>query len=944
MSVSLPTEVATFHFDLNHVAHLKEHGTFTMRGDGRGRVLVAHNDETRAEAARENMAFAAMTPEHQARFTHFLTDLETPASEVAWRWISYESHDPDAITEDAALHFQHCSSEHVHYAAEALRRDTGQAVPTRHGDAVPMANDDTHGDMHVAASRLVTPISTALTIVMQHPNLANQVCKQHHYIQLKVAGITGMTALWQYISNNTPGPGVLEPWYTQKVSRDLQGNILSPYDKIKDKTNTNIVWPKNSDHVAVVPMHDLSPGLAKVATPVIQQAVKLIAADPAVKGTNWNTQHGVLLKERTRQPAKPSLQLPELESAAADWALKNITSQYGLTLYDDSLKYSGSTLSFAVKNWPNRGLGVHWQPFDVNNKPLAEPAWIKLIGSGVTIFGAPGGLLTAKSTVSMTLPAEATQASVYFGGIGQAPFDMRLDEAGIIFTSIVSYGVPVVLMITSVGVQSNAAYIKAFGGPAVVNALISVVKGFFVPIFSGVATGNMSFGKILASAVEFIPGVIFGALFTNAMTAAAAAIVGAQVTTTELLEQVPFVGWVLKVASLVAGAADLIATSVEIGLSPATYTIEAKRSMALDVQVKPDPTKSLGHELPTWPKSADHYVITVQYKGGTTLRKAGAIPEGASDPISVAFSKATNDALPSAPGQQFQILAAVYSKTNWMAGQWISGWIDAVPTDGNSRSEAGAIIERLVPLTADTTYSQYQQLAYDGTSSSYVWEGLTFSLGGALSTDLAAGTVNAAIIDAFRGKGVRLATTSSVAVESSTSWKLTDPETLVTYSIALVDIIADGKKVGSELEVNNETNPRPSGTAHDLPTQHVSALTDITINDLAYKLGYCYLADNQNMPVDYGSTPTSQAMYQFENISTLADPQAGMKTPTRGFSSQPYISYDQFGPTGLLQLKPAGGFQDELNKLTTAGPVPADIATAFAAAGRPFPLMQRRSW
>ncbi len=67
----------------------------------------------------------------------------------------------------------------------------------------------------------------------------------------------------------------------------------------------------------------------------------------------------------------------------------------------------------------------------------------------------------------------------------------------------------------------------------------------------------------------------------------------------------------------------------------------------------------------------------------------GRADAGADDGlIETTFSKLTGDELPSAPGEQFQIIAAVYSNTNWMAGQWISGWIEAVPTDGDSRSRA----------------------------------------------------------------------------------------------------------------------------------------------------------------------------------------------------------------------------------------------------------------
>ncbi len=119
-----------------------------------------------------------------------------------------------------------------------------------------------------------------------------------------------------------------------------------------------------------------------------------------------------------------------------------------------------------------------------------------------------------------------------------------------------------------------------------------------------------------------------------------------------------------------------------------------------------------------------------------------------------------------------------------------------------------------------------------------------------------------------------------------------------------------------------------------LANQDVQGLLDVSINNLAYKLGYCYLAQNQNLPVDYGSTNQSSAMYLFESISTLANPGDGMLAPTRGFSVQPYISYDQFGPAGLFALDPADKYMNELN---AGGPVPTDIGNIFTMQGFPLP-------
>ena len=99
----------------------------------------------------------------------------------------------------------------------------------------------------------------------------------------------------------------------------------------------------------------------------------------------------------------------------------------------------------------------------------------------------------------------------------------------------------------------------------------------------------------------------------------------------------------------------------------------------------------------------------------------------------------------------------------------------------------------------------------------------------------------------------------------------------------------------------------------------------VAVNNIAYKLGYGYFADKQNLPLDYGTTPVPNGMYLFKAVSTLADPGAGMKTATRGFSRLPCIGFDQFGPSGLFELAPAMTYMNELNAFTAPGPVPNDI-------------------
>lgn len=121
-------------------------------------------------------------------------------------------------------------------------------------------------------------------------------------------------------------------------------------------------------------------------------------------------------------------------------------------------------------------------------------------------------------------------------------------------------------------------------------------------------------------------------------------------------------------------------------------------------------------------------------------------------------------------------------------------------------------------------------------------------------------------------------------------------------------------------------NLNGGSTGHNL-----SQLVNITLNDKAYMLGYTWQASGQNLPFCGSDTPTEGQIYAFQNISTLANPEAALKFPSCGFSAQPYLVYDQFGPAPLFSLD--GSFQAGLDQ----GKVTEPLRAAFATAHYPLP-------
>ncbi|MBI1771873.1 MAG: hypothetical protein HYR68_05925 [Burkholderiales bacterium] len=117
------------------------------------------------------------------------------------------------------------------------------------------------------------------------------------------------------------------------------------------------------------------------------------------------------------------------------------------------------------------------------------------------------------------------------------------------------------------------------------------------------------------------------------------------------------------------------------------------------------------------------------------------------------------------------------------------------------------------------------------------------------------------------------------------------------------------------------------------PDHYVSKLVNLTSNNHAYRIGYTWMANGMGLPLDNDTTPVNSQMYTFQCISTLADPEKGSKLAGRGFSVQPSVAFDQFGPQALLTLPLT--MMNELDSATTA--VSAEIRNSFTNAGKPLP-------
>lgn len=882
--INQPTEKVTLHFDLSHCPAEKE---FSLGVMGLSHNLARHTPETLRRHRETNKALALMSAENQTQLTHFVADVELP-SEVGMHLVTYENKKSNSLPH-LALTFIHVpiAAKRAHFRqTRKLAREPHVSALSHFGLNLDALSPAEAAAVLLDATDVITPFSIAEAIIFNHPDLmtvkANMAAKvlYDHIDNI----LRQDNALPQYLSSHPPESA--DPFYKVTIAMNPATpdepihpiTHLSNGQPILDKDGKPLEWWKEhdgKDAKTVMRLYKLSPEVVGstdgkqpgVAFSALTAVLRSTKNDPSLNGQSWSVQHGVTSTQRS--DVQPQTAATKTRVSASDigagfqWNLSNRTSTYGLDIDSDTLKFDDATkkLKFNVKNWANRHLGAYVQFFDVNGDAIKDPwnegkkdetkMYVTDLSSGNTLAGIP--TWTDFTEIAFRMPDSAAKVDVLLGGLGVGvdTWDYDVDIGGLMWTCIFNYAVPTALIAFSVGVTGwrliaktlermdvtiAIALSKAFlGAPAVILTGVKNPKGL-ITMF-----GEIAMGLIFSTGLEQLAFKLTGF-----------------VTTTAVLQKAPVIGWAFQIASCAAGIADMIATTVEVCLSPFTYKIEAARIIDLEVDISPDPTHGSVGQKPIWPPHADHWEVVVQYKGGTSIKQEGTMEEIKPDlTLSVLFSG--KQAISAAPGAQIQVTANFYSANNWLCGKWSSAWMAAVAPEGSKTlTVQGAIIESLVAISAQTQYGHYQKLAYE--NGHHVWKRTTTPPSGVFS---------------------------------------------------------------------GSTDCPNTGNV-------ICRLVNVTINDLAYALGYTYQASGQNLPLDFGSNPQNGQMYAFQSISVLGDPEAGMKQPTIGFSLQPYMAYDQFGPAPLFEL-PAATYQTMLDE-ANGKPVPPAVATAFAnASGKPDP-------
>jgi hypothetical protein len=1006
------SENVTLHFDLGHCPDGTE---FTLiAGGGIEHKLTAYADAPGKldEHRASNAALALIPDEHIGRITHFVEDAEIVADHPTVRKVVFPSLDDHPLREIAMV-FVHVPIDdhrrHIQRKPASAGHMPHLELLAHYGvEANSLNGDHDHDELRLHAAKVKPPRETAKSLVFYHPEIGStngDVAPD--VLDNYITKAEGFQDLVTYIQEN-PG-GSENSWYRKKYATWLNPDTgkeepvpVNPDLKYKDGGTPD--WPVVGGE-KLIPQYDLTDeyggaedgGVVGAATRVVQNVLVATKNADQFNGQLWSTQGGQTERVQTNVAPAPEVvdQHPNAVAAAPPliaagdpqaakgFALKNITSSYGLWLYDETLTFdrTNKKLAFQVKNWPSRYLTAYVQFLKSTGEPIKRgdivPKWddrmpsflqssfersdtknyLQLVSSGSAVFGIPVPFLTQRADIEFVWPDDASSADVLFGGLGVAQgfsdWDPDVDVGGLVGTCLICYGFSALSLAFTVYVV-NPMMIR-IGKDDDLQTAVYIVGGLVgaVEAAVGLPTMGTSGGKwILTKLAGQVAGIIFGQVVKKiVMTAAKKAIQEVitasviEMTAAEAVNEVPYAGWVLKIASVAADLAALAATTIECLASPATYDLQVKRTMDLTVTVKPDPAHGKKGVDPNWPLVADHWIVQVKYpksasgQGGTTYTKAGPMPGPPhNQPLVIPF--------PGIPaGGKIEVVAGVYSENAWLAGQWDSGWINAVPDSESKISAGGNIKEQLVPLTPTTTYSQKQRVVYSDAQKHH-WQVTRFAISSDLIATLDVPKIDDAVRTAFADQGSDLSQNASVQVlTKGQKWKLTDTGNGVDYELDKEEVFsADGEKL-SVIQVQNLTHKAPTlpDVIHDCADDghRMCELQNLTYNNKEYMVGYAWRASGQNMPRDYGTSPDNGQMYAFQAVSALGQPQDSIIEPSRGFTNPSLIAFDQFGLAPVFSITDTKAapsnvrhFADELN---AGGAVPSDLATEIAAFGIKLP-------
>lgn len=736
-----PRERHTFHFDIGFPV---AEGEIFHLHTGLGVVPVCpHTPETLARLKATNPVLAAMPEPALARVTHFVENVELPADVARVLRLTEAAPGPGGGLPTLV-------GSMVHVPAAALRRHRAKRIAAvrarrqhgpleRFGVAAPafdtLSDDAVLDHLAFLDGIKYTPREAAVAVAFHHPQLGSRdpdtaaivtddYIRHSPKLDAFAADISTLgrspTTGWCLTEKSTAPNGEILTWGSKWEGR--AGKEVEQYN-----INPALVGTANTPP-------DMDTGIA-----VVSHSVRGSADDPELFNKSWTVNQGTggVTSDAKATTSRIALRTsrPGTGGGAVTLTVNNKTPGYGVEVDAGSITYTplnngNALVTINVLNDFLRTLGCYAQFRDADGHPIANPSgWINQFPDGKfgqallqpsksklficgaeavdTIMGIP--VPPDPAMLDFIWPANAATCDLLLGGLGTRSWDNDVDWYGVLNTGMFQYAIPVLLLYAAAAVPNSGWYKRIMSDKAAKAAFYTLMG----ELFGGYVASKIATDNTKALLVLF--GKMAAGLIVHKSLAAFANYIGNVLIDSELAGAIPFAGWAFHALCMAIDTAALAETTVEVLMSPATYDLTLTREMSARVTVSPDPTHGSNVGAPIWPTRATRYQCVLQVRNGTTYTVKGNLPKERDRPVVVNY-----DLLPT--GGSFQVIFAVYSDNDWLAGKWEGPWTPAVPPGDNTPlSMSGSITEALAPLTASTQYVYKKKLGYDKTKNKHVW-------------------------------------------------------------------------------------------------------------------------------------------------------------------------------------------------------------------------------
>jgi hypothetical protein len=682
-------ERRTLHFDFS-LADLRDLRLIAVNSASHRKRIVAHTAATRRQARRDDPNLAAVPDAH---LTHYVADVDLPSDALQLVMATGVT----AAGEDAV------AALYVHVPAAAAPPSAPRTVSGPGFD-----------NLVIGLRGFVTIWDTAVSLLFHAPEIMNLDVAQGSAILSMIANLPPCGA---DDPNCQPFIGTVATMVAEKWPATTSGGWATQVPVIAPDGK-----PVTDSAGKPAYRYDLDPDVAQAVTSVAADIRASIFDDPQFQGTNWHPTEGLTESAGTAPgPRGPA------------GAAFSVTAQYPPGTHPHGVKFVAAsvtdpvnrTVQLQLRNDYIRYLSAYVQfANSAGDLPVQNPTdddtsrakYLARINSNYTVLGIPRfGDDVPLSTLEFDVPADASIAKVYFGGLGVGG-DAFCPEAvaGSILTLIFNLGIPTMML--TLGIAATAQMLSALSGQFGVG-IVQILKASLPLILAqtGVDLSNGIFGSAnshsATEALVELGNAVLSAFFATGEGAAVLAYLIASAVAANVVEFTGPLGVIFRLIAVAADVATIGETVGEVLANPALFSNQLTLTMNTTVTLSHDPNDF------QFPAEARTYEVRLVYDSISALayKQSGSIEPGRAAPIAVVF-----DDVPSGGN----VTVDVYLTTE--SGCIVGRSTDATgvpgpygPVPGTQPNIPITIKELLIPLTSATQYEHELKLEYEG--GHHVW-------------------------------------------------------------------------------------------------------------------------------------------------------------------------------------------------------------------------------